>query len=42
VVEIVDSEEKVRGLVEAVEGMAKEGMMTMEGVRVVGGRKGVG
>jgi PII-like signaling protein len=40
VVEVVDSEEKVRKLLAEVDGMVKEGMITMEGVRVVAWRKG--
>ena len=35
VIEIVDSEENVRRLLPAIDGMVREGLITMEAVRVV-------
>jgi uncharacterized protein len=35
VIEIVDSEENIRRLLPAIDGMVQEGMITMEGVRIV-------
>jgi PII-like signaling protein len=40
VIEVVDTEEKIRQLLPAVDGMVREGMITMEAVRILAYRQG--